>query len=114
MSQNRTVLSGAVSTISLNETSDGAFYLTPSAIINQNFYFFVIGFGAFERLIGGLINAVVFIIIVKYKKLHTPSNVLLLSLAAADILGMFPVPLEIATSILWTAEDPSMEVHLLL
>ncbi len=77
----------------------------PWMIVNIPFYFFVIGFGSAERIFGCFVNSCILDVIIRNKKMHTPSHILIFNLSLADALGILVVPFEIMTSIFWYNED---------
>ena len=74
---------------------------TTSTTMNIPFYFFVTGFGCIERVAGCVVNLAILIVIRRHKKLQTPSNILVYSLALADVLGILPTPVEVTSAVLW-------------
>ncbi len=73
--------------------------------MNIPFYFFTTIFGFTERIIGCTVNLAILIVIRKHKKLQTPSNILVFSLSLADVLGILPAPVEVASAVLWYIEN---------
>ena len=99
---------GSNYTATVNTSSPAtAIELKPWMVINLSFYYYVIGFGALERLIGSVVNLCVLLVIRKHRRLRTPANVLVFNLALADSFGCVPAPIEIATAVLWSNENTS-------
>ena len=99
---------GSNYTATVNTSSPAtALQLKPWMVMNLNFYYFVIGFGALERFIGSIVNLCVLLVIRKHRRLRTSANVLVFNLALADSFGCVPAPIEIATAILWSNQNTS-------